>query len=730
MNSAVQNLFLTVFGYHLFPKCMHGVHCTKHVTTTEDCALRVIPFIFRSNFLESAKAVLQELERPSADGASESPKQGPGKGHGPNSVLVQVTSGLKDLPEIKDEFLIGRLRKYLDIGTSVALSDVDMKGVLVVERALQVIGETLNTSESNSVIGHLLCSCLGGVVEEFFKIRNHILSHYRPRMMGGKLSLEKEILIFKDIQYIIKEAHSLVQPVIVSQSLRIMDYMVERGLRGSKDIDPILARNMESERNGKTRLLVEIYIRYKSNYKSLANNLLNYIEGEAGIKKCHKFRKIGQISALKFLFVFLSSQCDETNKNEILLILQDLERLNKDFESKANAAKQNEIEISSSENLQITRIVSDLRKITDCVFSEVKDEPRKVIDRSVVETFFRDAREFSWFTDEEMAAIKEKILKRFQSSREAKTSLKEFLEKKIQSSREAKASLKEFSEEKSQLSELEAQTLVGAIFASQKDKSSISKNLSGNRKIALKSLNSVKRDEEDVFKKKDREDDLDCLIKFSETVEGAHLLLKMDLTVDLHRKVLQFLNRKVEFLLDRIGHLKSILIDEDEEILSLWNWGKSEAIKTHTRFLMCQRYRRERDVRASLEMLLFDCMNILKTRPSLSRLWSKANDLFSGASLRDILSHGSTILEIVGGCLDKDDLPSHLIDKILELIEDGDALRTLSDLWERAKITDLKQFESMLEADDPSLREVQKWMKKRPGTTGGWKDYLPLLPLK
>ncbi|KAF8792282.1 hypothetical protein HNY73_003899 [Argiope bruennichi] len=586
MNSAVQNLFLTVFGYKLFRKCVHGVHCTKHDITPEDSTLRVIPFIFRSKFLESAKAVEEKLKFSSPGSAGKSPKYQSRKEKNPNSVLMQVTSGLKNLPEIKDEFLIARLRNYLDIATNITITDVDMKGVLAIERALQVIGETLNTSESSSVIGHLLCSCLPQcAIEEFFRIRNHCLSKYRSRVMGRKIELGKR--------------------------------------------DP--------------------------------------------------------------------SQCDNANKDEILHILQDLDKLSKNFESKANSAKQMEIEISNSEYEEIIRIVSNFRNIIDNIFSDVKECPMRIIDHSVVANFFSDARSFSWFTDEEMTTIKEKISEQLQSSRKAKASLKEFLKKE------------------NQLSEEEAQQLLFIIFAAQKDKKCISANLSSNPEVALKALDSIEKDEQDIFKKNnDREDDIDCLMKFTETDEGNHLLLKMDFSDndDLQRKVLEFLNRKVEFLLDRISYLKAILIEEDEEILSLWNWGKSEAIKTHTRYLMRQRYRREKDVRASLEMLLFDCMNILKTRSSLSRLWSKANDLFSGVSLRDILSHGSTILEIVGGYLDQDDLPSHFIDKMLELIEDGDALRTLSDLWGKNRITDLKQFQRMLDADDPSLREVQKWRKK------------------
>ncbi|KAF8792281.1 hypothetical protein HNY73_003898 [Argiope bruennichi] len=732
VNSAVHSLFLTVFGYKLFPKCLHDVYCTKHVHTPEDCALRVIPFIFRSKFLESAKVVEQELKCPSTGGAGESPKQQSrkeSKEKNPNSVLMQVTSGLKDLPEIKDEFLIARLRKYLDIATNITITDVDMKGVLAIERALQVIGETLNTTESASVIGHLLCSCLSqDVVEEFFRIRNHCLSKYRPRAMGGKLNLEKnlekEIMRFRNIQDIVGQVHSAIKPVYASQLLRITDYMVRRGLCESKDIDTSVAQNMKREHNELTHIRKKIYIKNKSRYHCLANNLLTYIERDATVEKYNKFQKTGQLSALKFLFAFLANQSDEPKKNEILYILKEVDDLSKYFEDKANASRQQKIDILDSESQKIMKVVSDLRKITDSIFSEVTGEPSRMIDSSVVKNFFNDARSFSWFTGEEMLAIKEKIAEHMQSSRDAKASLEKIL-RPLSEKKKQNANVTEH-----HLFEEEARQLLVDIFTSEKNKSNILENLTSKPKVALKYLNSIKSDEQDVFEKNSDRDDLDSLMKFSETEEGTHLLLKMNFPTDLHLKVLQFLNRKVEFLLDRISHLKAILIEEDEEILSLWNWGKSEAIKTHTRYLMCQRYMREKDVKASLEMLLFDCMNILKTSKSLSRLWSKANDLFSGASLRDILSHGSTILEIVGNCLDQDDLPSHFIDKMLELIEDGDALRTLSDLWGKEKIKDLKQLEDMLDADSPSLREVQKWMKKRPGSVGGWKDYLPLLPLK
>ncbi|GBN63202.1 hypothetical protein AVEN_274954-1 [Araneus ventricosus] len=67
--------------------------------------------------------------------------------------------------------------------------------------------------------------------------------------------------------------------------------MFERGLRGSKDIDPSLTKKMEKEHNGKDSLIG------------------------------------GNISKIK---------------------AKDLDRLSKDFESEANATKQNEIDISTN----------------------------------------------------------------------------------------------------------------------------------------------------------------------------------------------------------------------------------------------------------------------------------------------------------------------------------------------------------------------------------------------
>ncbi|GIY33021.1 hypothetical protein CDAR_514821 [Caerostris darwini] len=723
---AVHSLFLTVFGYTLFEKCKHGVHCLECVLTPETCTLRFIPFTFRSKFKKNAEDLLNKLKRPpnvalinpstSGSSTSSNPSTASKKKYDPNSVLTRITASLKDLPEIKDQFLINRLLKYVGAATSFKLSDGDIKGVLSVQRALQVIGETLNTTESSSVIGHLLCSCLPeDVVIEFFRIRNHCLSKYRPRAMKGKLSLEKDISRFEKLQKMITKFFKIVETVNHSQCFRIFEDMIKKGREESAGVSEALYQNIAEHHNALTMFMKEKYHENICNFKLLVNKLLGYVENELGITKCLKNRKLGQFYTLKFLFSYIGNQCNLEQGSELLIALENLNSLSQSIESKSIVGK-GEIDITSQDRQDMVQVISSLRVVSNQIFAEVNQAQYEKIDRSEISSFFNDARSSNlWFTDDEMSTIKKVISDHMQISRNAKVSLKNYLESG------------------STIQEHEVEQLLDKIFTTR-DKTSILGVLTTSpQRKALKTLNKMDNDEKDWFEHtQENSDDLDCLINFAKIRDGKRLLLSFDFQDgNLRQKVLQFLNRKVELLLERISHLKSILIEGDEEISELWAWGRSEAIKTHVRFLMSQRFRKEEDVRLSLEMLLFDCMNILKTSESLSHLWTKANYLFSGASLRDILSHGSTILEIVEGSLDKDDLPSQFIDKMLELIEDSEGIRTLSDLWERSKLTDQQQFENLISTDDkkdPLLQEIKKLKKNRSQGTVGWKDYLSLLP--
>lgn len=170
--------------------------------------------------------------------------------------------------------------------------------------------------------------------------------------------------------------------------------------------------------------------------------------------------------------------------------------------------------------------------------------------------------------------------------------------------------------------------------------------------------------------------------------------------------------------------LKNILIDEDDEIQKVWIWGRCKAMKHHMKFLMRQRYIRDVRVRASLDMAMFDCVNILH-KPDLSDLYEKSTDLFSGIDLRNVLAHRTNIPETIGGILDEDDFPSIMIEKMLELIDDLEAVESIFKLFPKVGILEEKDFVNWINnpSDDTFKKEIKAIRKCE-----RWDRYLFLFP--
>lgn len=176
--------------------------------------------------------------------------------------------------------------------------------------------------------------------------------------------------------------------------------------------------------------------------------------------------------------------------------------------------------------------------------------------------------------------------------------------------------------------------------------------------------------------------------------ELLNMLLKIRFPKQLKKKIISILNTRLWFLIDRIGKLKTILIFEDDNISFMWKSGKWQndvTVEKHMKLLMIQRFKMEKDVRASLEMLLFDCLNLLD-KEKLANLWKKTNDFLNGANLVDVLGHGNIILQTVGSYLIPEDLPLEFIESVLELMKDRDSLQALSELWKKTKLCKRKIF--------------------------------------
>ncbi|GIY56140.1 uncharacterized protein CEXT_135321 [Caerostris extrusa] len=110
---------------------------------------------------------------------------------------------------------------------------------------------------------------------------------------------------------------------------------------------------------------------------------------------------------------------------------------------------------------------------------------------------------------------------------------------------------------------------------------------------------------------------------------------------------------------------------------------------------MIQRYLTEKDLRAPLEMLLFDCMNILDKKNIL--ICGKTNHMCIGANMIRFLAHGNPILESIGSIVYPEDVPSEIIDEIFELIKAEKPLRALSELWIKAEVGKISAFKNIVQ---------------------------------
>ncbi|GBM37418.1 hypothetical protein AVEN_221560-1 [Araneus ventricosus] len=261
------------------------------------------------------------------------------------------------------------------------------------------------------------------------------------------------------------------------------------------------------------------------------------------------------------------------------------------------------------------------------------------------------------------------------------------------------------------------------LFASEDKRPLIDERISINFDNARKILRSIKQEQKiETWYKTPNDDTLNLDLH---KAEHLSVLLKITLPKSVKYKLIRILNQKVWFLINRIGHMKRLLIFEDVTICSLWNsdtWKHDKDEEKHLKSLMIQRYLIEKRVKASLETLLFDCMLILKC-DDLDDLWKKTNNMFIGSNMIQILAHGNPLIEAAGSFLDPTDLASDFIGKILNLIEDEPVLRVLSELWLRKKICKLALFKDYIsKAENILCKAVKKCLK--------WEKYLELLPLK
>ncbi|GFY58881.1 uncharacterized protein TNIN_413781 [Trichonephila inaurata madagascariensis] len=801
----LSSMFLTVLSNNFFTTQKHGIHCKNCQVVAEICeeennALRFIPFYCRSLFLENTMSMVAELKRCSNTEC----RKGKGK------LLQTITRSLADLPEVEDEFLIGRLKLYLNTAMWSSSHDIEPKKMVTFERTLQVIGEILqNKTASKTVVKSMLSSCILPELEhKFSQIRNHCLSHYRSNTVQGRVQIENRDHVFLgEIQDEFRELDGLFMPVYCCHVLRIEEFLIGKGIREAEKICRNIRAKLDvnlSDIADKRKILWKCQ---KKELGLLLSKLLKRIFVKLETKYLHFENLIDELEALLFSLNFVISLCQEDN---VKILVQIAGELNKFI------SINKEKEITESTRNYLKGIFASNQALFEEIFDNAKDS-KSFPSFSNLQSLYSEMKDYDILTNKEKRLIKRQISIYIQKSnksmcfltkslhnkavtQELSKKLKEIImpEKKRTEINECinaicentllnktlnsllsdskfnfkhaqylschvgeldiftsveKTNIKEtFSEfistsyvpmtlmqlKNCPVSNIESlKTLVSdgvkkmrsqlcGTFNPQDKLKLAEQSISSSIKKAQKALKSVKEKESlNSWYKEETNKMFELELK----EEHTSVLLKILLPHRLKRKLIQIVNQKVWFLIDRITLMKKILIFEDEDISCLWEsqaWKKNEDVEKYMKFLMVQRYIKERQIRIPLEMLLFDCMGILK-QEDLSDLWKKTNNMFIGVNMIELLAHGNPILESAGSILDPNDLPSDIVEKILKLIKDEDALKALSRLWVETKLCKLSEFKSDI-LDNKEKKFA--FLRRRIKMCDRWESYTKLLPLK
>ncbi|GFR02548.1 uncharacterized protein TNCT_498181 [Trichonephila clavata] len=802
----LSSMFLTVLSNIFFTTQKHGIHCKNCGVAAEICekennALRFISFYYRSLFLKNTKSMVAELKRCTNTGCQK----------GKLKLLQIITRSLANLPEIEDEFLIGRLKMYLNTSMSSPYHDSEPKKMLTFERTLQVIGEILqNKTASKTVVKSMLSSCILPELEhKFSQIRNHCLSHYRFNTVQGRVQIENRDQVFLDkIQDELIELNDLFMPVYCCHVLRIEEFLIGKGIceaaKICKNIRAKLDVNLLDIAD-KRKILWKCQ---KKGLSLLLSKLLKRIFVKLETKYLHFENFADELEALLFSLNFIISLCEEDNLKILVQIAGELNNfilINK------------EKEITESTKNDLKRIFANNQALFEDIFDNAKDS-ESFHSFPYLQSLYSEMKDFDILTNKEKRLIKRQISKYVLKSNKSIRFLIESLQNEAVTQELSKklkviimpekkrieinecidtickitllnktlnsffddskfnfkhvkylnCHVEEFdiftSDEKINIKQTFSEflsafyipmiymqlknypvssieflkTLVSdgekkmrvqlcEIFNPQDKLKLAEQSISSSIKKAQKALESVKQEES---LKSWYKEETNKMFELELKEEHASVLLKIHLpSKRLKRKLIQIVNQKIWFLIGRITQMKKILIFEDEDISCLWEsqaWKKNEDVEKYMKFLMVQRYIKERQIRIPLEMLLFDCMGILE-REDLSDLWRKANNMFIGVNMIELLAHGNPIVESAGSVLDPNDLPSDIVEKILKLIRDEDALKALSRLWVETKLCKSSEFKSDI------LNNKEKkfaFLRRRIKMCDRWESYMKLLPLK
>lgn len=623
----------------------------------------------------------------------------------------EITSILHSYPLFKDAIELGRLHNYIKISLNAKIMDI--KSVLAIERVLQVIGEYITPEkEDDFSFKRLLSVCIPKEISQVLRRIRHELSHLKGHAFPSKIECEKNLSLFRSIQKEIHEIHRRFRLVINIIALDLSVYglnLLERELQRIKDslhlytntfIHPMFLHEdvFTYIRNFPTKL----FQKFKSFCHDLLKITLQNLEIEINNKhfsanECDvqniKRQIIYILWPIKWILDLLQ-KCQIQSVTPLLDIFRDLEdsNMNTPYELKEKV----DIFISHCKNflsnLKITRKRSRLNKL-------------KPINN--IEYFMKVLKGFVYLSNEEREAIREEIPDYIREQVLMKNKLIQSVEEDF--SLELHEHSKEF--ELSYLSKKKILLLKEQYI-----------NKDSNVLNILKIQDPVAELEEAFSKNsidKKKYDSLCETMHFSEKTRK-----KLCYVVAGQRKKVPANNLKNLF--NRIQLLKKILIDDNGEISKLWVKIKREKSRILIDEKIVQCYLKDHQLQAAVETLLFDCMMLFESVKVSENPWIKSSKLYTGINLRNVISHGSPLLESLCHLLDPKDLPSEIVRIMLLLVKGEDAVRASLELYKKVDCHYTKFHEVMNCEDADEYCDLRGQIKK----CDEWKNYAVLLSYK
>ncbi|XP_015918080.1 uncharacterized protein [Parasteatoda tepidariorum] len=600
-------------------------------------------------------------------------------------------------PLIKEEFALTKLKKGFKIADETFFDSEPLKSTFIVQRALEMFGEVICTIGDGCMTTPLIRYFLPPDLERVFcDLRNNCLAHYKTAYIEGKEAIEKDFAL-KDIQPELKQLIENLDPIFAMQMFRLKLDLIENCLKGSgNNTDGFSNEIRNFLLNMKTNILKsreDAYLQHKDIYVSLLRKILDSIyQGLTNkiIKTVKELRR--RCDYLKFLLTFVTENSS---------ILKHLSNVVEEIDTIFTA--------NSSDDVS-DELAKDLLKVLTITKTGLDVETNNELDSLIHNDFpnlkdlFKKMKENKLFKPYEADRVKLRLTESLKGCSEARESL-----------------ISHFHNIKT-LPQAEIYSCIKKLFVPESKKKKLRNSIKDPSK-ALSILHEIKDTGETILGK--TEEVSHNFMKISSQDMFKPLIKNLELRSDLHQKIHDAHIKKLDFVIERIEYMKVILSSGSKEIPKWLNHVKSEAGKSHTKWLMAQRYTEEPDTRAAFETLLLDCLDVFKSNENCKKLWLKSSSLFHGLNLRNILSHFNPIVEISSDLLDPDNLPWEFMDVAHDLLEILDVLVALRNLYREMKKPQKKNLLAQIgNNEDRKFADLVKTIR----SCEKWEDYLFLLP--